>query len=233
MPIERTVAGTHLEVLDRVLDKGIIIDAWLRASLAGIDLVTVQAFVVVSSIETYLKYADVVSKIAPISKVTSRRTTTSESRVAEDVAVRIIRDAFEAWNAHDVERYVAQLDEGYVGETHTLSAPFRGRKAARAAMRLYLKAFPDLHFSIEGTVAIRDDVVVSWLAIGTNTDTFVRTPPEERWFQVHGCTVSKLKNRKIVHAWNYWDTDDMLRQLRGTARGSYGPHSVHRLAPAS
>jgi gas vesicle structural protein len=59
MPVERAPGGTSLiDVLDRVLDKGIIIDAWVRISLVGIDLVTVEARVVVASIDTYLRYAD-------------------------------------------------------------------------------------------------------------------------------------------------------------------------------
>jgi len=45
-------------VLDRILDKGIVIDAWVRVSLVGIDLITVEARVVVASIDTYLRYAD-------------------------------------------------------------------------------------------------------------------------------------------------------------------------------
>jgi hypothetical protein len=40
-----------------VLDKGVVIDAWLRVSIVGIDLVTVEARVVVASCETYLKHA--------------------------------------------------------------------------------------------------------------------------------------------------------------------------------
>ncbi len=47
-----------LEVLDRVLDKGIVIDAWVRVSLAGIDLVTIETRVIVASFEAYLSYAD-------------------------------------------------------------------------------------------------------------------------------------------------------------------------------
>ena len=43
-----------IDVLDRVLDKGIVVDAWLRVSLVGIELVTVEARVVVASINTYL-----------------------------------------------------------------------------------------------------------------------------------------------------------------------------------
>ena len=57
--VERSPGGASLiDVLDRVLDKGIIIDAWVRVSLVGIDLITVEARVVVASIDTYLRYAD-------------------------------------------------------------------------------------------------------------------------------------------------------------------------------
>ena len=53
MPVERTQGGTSLiDVLDRVLDKGIVIDAWVRLSLGGISLITVEARVLVASIET-------------------------------------------------------------------------------------------------------------------------------------------------------------------------------------
>jgi len=48
MPVERAAGGSSLiDVLDRILDKGIVIDAWIRVSLVGIDLITVEARVVV------------------------------------------------------------------------------------------------------------------------------------------------------------------------------------------
>jgi hypothetical protein len=69
MPVERAAGGTSLiDVLDRVLDKGIVIDAWVRVSLVGIDLITVEARIVVASIETYLKYSEAVGQITPVSK---------------------------------------------------------------------------------------------------------------------------------------------------------------------
>jgi hypothetical protein len=69
MPVERTTGGTSLiDVLDRVLDKGIVIDAWVRVSLVGIDLITVEARVVVASIDTYIKYSEAVGQVAPASK---------------------------------------------------------------------------------------------------------------------------------------------------------------------
>jgi len=59
MAVERAAGGTSLiDVLDRILDKGIVVDAWVRISLVGIDLITVEARVVIASIDTYLVYAD-------------------------------------------------------------------------------------------------------------------------------------------------------------------------------
>lgn len=71
MPVERAAGGTSLvDVLDRVLDKGIVIDAWVRVSLVGIDLITVEARVVVASIDTYLKYAEAVGQVGTASRPT-------------------------------------------------------------------------------------------------------------------------------------------------------------------
>ena len=82
MPVERAAGGTSLiDVLDRVLDKGIVIDAWVRVSLVGIDLITVEARIVVASIETYLKYSEAVGQIAPVSKATA----TIEGKGYEDL----------------------------------------------------------------------------------------------------------------------------------------------------
>jgi len=59
MVVERQPGGTRLlDVLDRVLDKGIVIDAWVRFQLVGLDLITIDARIVVASIDTYLNYAE-------------------------------------------------------------------------------------------------------------------------------------------------------------------------------
>src|SRR5688572_11944365 len=90
MPVERTSGGTSLiDVLDRVLDKGIVIDAWVRVSLVGIDLITVEARVVVASIDTYLKYSEAVGTVAPIAKpIPALEPTSTEAVMAENAALR-------------------------------------------------------------------------------------------------------------------------------------------------
>ncbi|MCL2929982.1 MAG: gas vesicle protein [Trichodesmium sp. St16_bin4-tuft] len=44
--------------VDFLLDKGVIVDAWVRISLVGIELLTIEAKIVIASVETYLKYSE-------------------------------------------------------------------------------------------------------------------------------------------------------------------------------
>lgn len=58
--MKSTDSSSLAEVVDRILDKGIVIDVWAKVALVGIELLSVEARVVVSSIETYLKYAEAI-----------------------------------------------------------------------------------------------------------------------------------------------------------------------------
>lgn len=62
-----------IDVLDHILDKGIVIDAWVRVSVIGIDLITMEARVVVASIETYLNRAEDVAQVVPACTTVSRQ----------------------------------------------------------------------------------------------------------------------------------------------------------------
>ncbi|MEI6776277.1 MAG: gas vesicle structural protein GvpA [Chloroflexales bacterium] len=65
MAIEKVNASSSLaEVVDRILDKGIVIDAWVRVSLVGIELLAIEARIVVAGVDTYLKYAEAVGLTA-------------------------------------------------------------------------------------------------------------------------------------------------------------------------
>ena len=65
MAMEKAIGSSSLvEVIDRILDKGIVVDAWVRVSLVGIELLALECRVVVASVETYLKYAEAVGLTA-------------------------------------------------------------------------------------------------------------------------------------------------------------------------
>ena len=66
MAVQTAMAPQGLaDVIDRILDKGIVIDAWVRVSLVGIEILTIEARVVIASVETWLKYAEAVGLTAP------------------------------------------------------------------------------------------------------------------------------------------------------------------------
>ncbi|MCA1065581.1 gas vesicle structural protein GvpA [Rossellomorea sp. AcN35-11] len=61
MSIQKSNDSSSLaEVIDRILDKGIVIDAFARVSLVGIEILTVEARVVIASVDTWLRYAEAV-----------------------------------------------------------------------------------------------------------------------------------------------------------------------------
>lgn len=51
------------EVLDVILDKGLVIDAFVRISVIGIELVTIDARIVIASVDTYLRFAEAVNRL--------------------------------------------------------------------------------------------------------------------------------------------------------------------------
>ncbi len=64
-PVQRMGSSSSLaELLNVILDKGIVIDAWARMSLVGIEILTIEARVVVASVETYLRYAEAIGLTA-------------------------------------------------------------------------------------------------------------------------------------------------------------------------
>ncbi|XRG79387.1 gas vesicle protein GvpJ [Rossellomorea sp. GAMAL-10_SWC] len=59
--IQKSVDSSSLaEVIDRILDKGVVIDAFVRVSLVGIELLAIEARVVIASVDTWLRYAEAV-----------------------------------------------------------------------------------------------------------------------------------------------------------------------------
>ena len=63
--VQKTTDSSSLaEVVDRILDKGVVIDVWAKVSLVGIELLSVEARIVIASVETYLKYAEAIGLTA-------------------------------------------------------------------------------------------------------------------------------------------------------------------------
>src|SRR5262252_5549289 len=61
--LERPAPSSLADVIDSMLDKGLVIDIYVRVSLVGIELLTIDARIVVASVDTYLRFAEAVNRL--------------------------------------------------------------------------------------------------------------------------------------------------------------------------
>src|SRR5947209_15404032 len=61
--VQRSSSGGLYEIIDVILDKGLVVDVFLRVSLVGIELLTVDARIVIASVDTYLRFAEAVNRL--------------------------------------------------------------------------------------------------------------------------------------------------------------------------
>src|SRR5262245_41015425 len=61
--LDRPSSASLADVVNTILDKGLVIDAYVRVSLVGIELLTIDARIVVASVDTYLRFAEAVNRL--------------------------------------------------------------------------------------------------------------------------------------------------------------------------
>jgi hypothetical protein len=61
--VDRPSGGTLSDVVGMILDKGLVIDVFVRVSLVGIEILTIDARVVVASVDTYLRFAEAAGRL--------------------------------------------------------------------------------------------------------------------------------------------------------------------------
>jgi gas vesicle structural protein len=61
--LDRPSPSSLADVIDTILDKGLVIDIYLRVSLVGIELLTIDARIVIASVDTYLRFAEAVNRL--------------------------------------------------------------------------------------------------------------------------------------------------------------------------
>jgi gas vesicle structural protein len=61
--VDRPSSGSLADVVDLILDKGLVIDAYVRVSLVGIELLTIDARIVIAGVDTYLRFAEAAKRL--------------------------------------------------------------------------------------------------------------------------------------------------------------------------
>jgi len=117
----------------------------------------------------------------------------------------------EIWSGGNLETADEIIAEGFV-----FRGPIRGLEG-REAFKQFVAGthttFPDIHFTIEESVAERDTVAFRWTMTGTHTNEFMGIAPSGKRFTVPGATIVRLSEGKLAEAWLYWDRLAMMEQL--------------------
>ena len=92
--LDRPAPSGLADVIEVILDKGIVIDAYVRVSLLGIELLTVDARVVIASVDTYLRFAEATNRLELEDKERGLPELVGDvgGRVIEDVAEKVVAD---------------------------------------------------------------------------------------------------------------------------------------------
>ncbi len=119
----------------------------------------------------------------------------------------------EAWN----QRKLSTIDETHAPNIvhHDPSNPedFMGPEDVKQRLAEVIKAFPDIHWTIEDMIAEGDKVVVHWTMRGTHKGMFAGIPSTGKSVEIQGVQIVRLVNKQIVDDWVVRDTLGLMQQL--------------------
>jgi steroid delta-isomerase-like uncharacterized protein len=116
----------------------------------------------------------------------------------------IIEDFFSAWNAHDIEKAVALLDERCNGG---------GPVGARREFEAFFKAFPDLAVKLELIFAEADKVATRSTMTGTHLGDFMGLPATGKSANMKAHHIFVLKEGKVIQRLGQMDRLELMQQL--------------------
>jgi steroid delta-isomerase-like uncharacterized protein len=126
----------------------------------------------------------------------------------------LVRRVFEeGWNAGNLDLFDEADAPDYVLHDPSVPEDVRGVEGVKRFASMYLRAFPDLHFTVEDQVAEGEKVVTRWTSSATHQGELMGIPPTGNRTAVSGITISRVSGGKLAEDWNVWDTLGLIRQL--------------------
>lgn len=126
----------------------------------------------------------------------------------------IVRRLYEdVWNKRKLEVVSTLFSPSHALRDNNFSGSSVGPEAYKTQVALYLAAFPDLHFTVEDTVAEKDKLVTSWSISGTHKGEFMGIRPTNKKVSVEGITIHYFGSGKIIDSYISWDALGLMRQL--------------------
>ncbi|MFB7338034.1 gas vesicle structural protein GvpA [Streptomyces adustus] len=144
--VARGSSGTLYDVLDLILDRGLVIDVFVRVSLVGIEILKIDARIVVASVDTYLRFAEACnrldlesgakrpSKLTDLVGEVTEGGARGKSKGALSGVVEAVKEALPSGGEDEEDEYEAD-GEGEEAEVEYEEEPRAARRSARRASR--------------------------------------------------------------------------------------------------
>jgi steroid delta-isomerase-like uncharacterized protein len=140
-----------------------------------------------------------------------------KSAMSEQENIKVVQASYEAFNAHDLDKFSQFRAADSLAEQPGAPAPFNVEQN-RMFLQAYLKAIPDVHLDVTLMIAQGNYVVAHTSYTGTNTGplptpTGGSIPPTGKKFVLKACDTYELRGGKIFRSWSFADMASLLGQL--------------------
>jgi steroid delta-isomerase-like uncharacterized protein len=119
----------------------------------------------------------------------------------------------ECWNQGNLEMVPELVSSGCTYHDPVFPSLTSGADNIRRHIESCKSGFPDLTFTIDDTIAERNEVVLHWTARGTHKAQFLGMAPTNRNATVSGTSIYRIDGGKIVEQWSDWNLMSLLDQL--------------------
>jgi steroid delta-isomerase-like uncharacterized protein len=131
----------------------------------------------------------------------------------ESMMVDYERIWLDGLNRGDVSEAEAVFAPDCVVHMTGIAEPIRGIGPFKDLIAGLLRAFPDLHFTIEDQLVQGDRVAFRWHATGTHTGPLGAAPATGKPIALDGLIIDRVEGGKVQERWEQWDQSLMLQQL--------------------
>jgi steroid delta-isomerase-like uncharacterized protein len=126
------------------------------------------------------------------------------------ISRRFLEEAFNSGKLDVVDELVAPE---FVNHDAALPEPTVGIEAAKASIKGYREAFPDLRLTVEQQLAEGELVTTRWSARGTHQGELMGMAATGKQATVTGITIDRIVEGRLVESWTNWDTLGLMQQL--------------------
>ena len=126
----------------------------------------------------------------------------------------IVRRLYEeVWNKRKFEVIDEIISPSHALQASNIFGSSIGPEAYKRNVLLFFAGYPDLHWTIEDTIAEKDKVVACWTISGTHKGDYLGVPATNKKVSVEGITIHHITNGKIMDSYVSWDIWGMMQQL--------------------